>query len=835
MTRSVQILALAAGVAAAPPAQAEPPAPFEPSPRGFIRHWLVAGPHEARYAGPPGPEHRLRQEALDPATATPPATAALAGPGPFGLPWRFHDPGRNEFVEFSTFYKEPTVVNHWAFTEIVAPMAGEWPARLWAAGAADLWVNGRHLARLNVTRYRNPDFQPLALPLHRGRNRLCVRLQCLGIRDTRILFGLALADPAGVTVPMPGAAPIAQALRWLDTVRAPRPDGLAAAGPAPFAARVLPAAGEPSPWPAGSSNFIFAGARPAELAVETTVALEPPGAAATSVTLRRNLEIPANRPPPPPTSAPGDRRTAHLRYIAKAGVGDIPKAAWNAGILPLLARRLLGQATDQDAAAFAEAIAMVDARRDCADFLLAGLLRLELLRLANPAESAEIRRAALAFRYWSDEPGNDAMCFWSENHSLLFHGCQLLAGRLYPDEVFPNSGRTGREQAALALPRIRHWLETVEARGFEEFNSSTYMPITVAAMLNVVDFAGDPGLAKRMAAQVDRIFADLAQHAFAGGVVSPQGRVYRDVLFPEDAGTQALLAFATAAADCDLAGRRTGARTGDWVAFLASSPAYRPPANLAVKVAEPVSRTYRHADFQIILEKTPAYILASLAVPAVPRPGEQPENDLRPGGSGYQQHLWQATLGRGCHVFVNHPGGFFDGTLSRPGYWHGNGVLPRVRQQGNWLQAIHVIPDGRQTKPAITPEAWQWPSASSVRPFALHPVAFTHAHWPADAFDREERRGNWLFGQKGRGLIGLWCSEPLVPHDDVLTGRELRANGHVSAWLVVCGDLEREGTLEAFMAACQARGPAFDRGALTLAMTGATPTRWWERSEPMPE
>jgi hypothetical protein len=235
-----------------------------------------------------------------------------------------------------------------------------------------------------------------------------------------------------------------------------------------------------------------------------------------------------------------------------------------------------------------------------------------------------------------------------------------------------------------------------------------------------------------------------------------------------------------------------------------------------------------------VLEKTPVYLLTSLAVPATPRDGERPTNDLRPGGAGYQQHLWQATLGRDCHVFVNHPGGFFDGTKSRPGYWYGNGLLPRVRQRGNWLQAIHVIADGTKTEPEITPEVWQWPGPSTVRPFHLYPVAFTHAHWPTDAFDREERSGHWRFGQKGRGLIGLWCSEPLVPHDDMLTGRELRANGFASAWLVICGDLEQEGSLESFMAACEARSPVFDRSALVLSMKGEEPTRWWERPEPKP-
>lgn len=799
---------------------------FELSSLGSVRHWLVAGPHKTLYDGPPGPDHVRRRDALDYSTAIPPAAAALGEPGPFGSVWTFHDPGRNEFVEFSTFYREPTVVEYYAFTEIDAPGSGEWTGRLWVAGAVDLWVNGDHLTRLNVTRYRNPDSQPVTLPLKKGLNRLCVRLQCLGLRDTRILFGLWLDQPAGVTVVMPKAARIAEASRWIDTVRALRPDGLDSTEAAPFAARVVSVDGPPVTWPAGASTFAFAGDRPATFNVETSV---------DGVVLQRILEIPGNRPPVAPVE--GDRRTAQLDRVALAGIDGQTPAAWNAAILPVLARRLLGRTAGEDAAAFAAAINEVDQRRDCGDFALAGLLRLELLGLATPKESAEIRRAALAFRYWMDEPGTDAMCFDSENHTLLFRGCQLIAGQLYPEDIFGNSGRTGREQAALALPPIRKWLDHIEARGFEEFNSSTYMPITIAAMLNVVDFSRDEELSTRMSAQIDRIYRDLARHEFDGAVISPQGRVYRDVLHPDKGGTQTLLAYATDATDVDLpksrAGRDRG--TGDWIVFPASSPRYHPPKDLAAKISEPVSRTDRHADFQIVLEKTPAYILTSLAVPAIPRPGEHPQIDLRPGGAGYQQHLWQATIGPDCHVFVNHPGCFMDWEkTSRPGYWYGNGLLPRVRQEGNWLQAIYVIPDGTKTEPKITPSSWEWPGPSTARPFDLYPVAFTHVYWPSDAFDRQERRGHWIFGQKGRGLVGLWCSEPLVPHDDVMTGRELRANGHASAWLVVCGDTETDGSLEKFMTACEARAPSFDRERFILSMQGATPTRWWERSEPMP-
>jgi hypothetical protein len=650
-----------------------------------------------------------------------------------------------------------------------------------------------------------------------------VRLQCVGIRDTRILFGLALSEPRGVKVVLPGAAGVAAAAGWLDSVRGDGNQGLIATGPAPEGVRVTLSGDRVQDWPAGESRLAFA--------EEGTVAAEVAVRAGAGAELRRAFEFPANRPAAQPPH--GDRRAASLAFIAKAGVdGEVP-AAWNATALPLIARRLLGRTTANDARDFAAAVATIDARQDCADFALAALLRLEWLGLSTPAESAEIERAALGFRYWMDEPGSDAMCFDSENHTLLFRGCQLLAGLRYSGKKFGNSGRDAAEQARLALPRIREWVEKIEARGFEEFNSSTYMPITVAAMLNIIDFGGDAELSARLSAQVDRIYRDLARHSFGGGVISPQGRVYGDVLFPEETGTQAMLALASPAADVRLTGRRQHGK-GDWTVFPASARAWRPPADLDALIKAHASTVYRHADVQIVLEKTADYILTSLAVPAIPREGEHPDNDLRPGGAGYQQHLWQATLGRDCHVFVNHPGGTFDGTKSRPGYWYGNGILPRVRQRGNVLQTIHVIADGTWTQPEITPDTWQWPGASSVRAFEVHPIVFTHAHWPADAFDREVRRGGWIFGQKGGGLVGLWCSERLIPRNDVLTGRELRAESAASAWMAVCGSLAEDGSLEKFMAACEAREPAFDRAEFTMTVKGEPPLRWWERPEPMP-
>ncbi|MFW6163030.1 MAG: hypothetical protein ACODAJ_09690, partial [Planctomycetota bacterium] len=195
----------------------------------------------------------------------------------------------------------------------------------------------------------------------------------------------------------------------------------------------------------------------------------------------------------------------------------------------------------------------------------------------------------------------------------------------------------------------------------------------------------------------------------------------------------------------------------------------------------------------------------SLAVPASfdqdRDPGPAAPNArcrLRPGVAGYQQHLWHAALGRGCHVFVNHPGASTDLSKSRPGYWYGNGSVPRLHQQEAQLTEIFDIPDD-------------------------HPMPFTHAHWPADAFDEQEVSGHWAFGRRGEGGIALWCSQPLEPHDEVLTGRELRAWGRRVAWLCFVGRCARFGR---FIEGVREAAPTFEARARRVAVAGRTIIRW---------
>jgi hypothetical protein len=283
-------------------------------------------------------------------------------------------------------------------------------------------------------------------------------------------------------------------------------------------------------------------------------------------------------------------------------------------------------------------------------------------------------------------------------------------------------------------------------------------------------------------------------HAFDGVTVGPQGRVYRGVLNPEISGTQAMLVYASK--DAVLA-------NNDWLSFVGASQKYCLPKGIDALMQAAVSKKYRQASVEIQLEKTADFLLTSLQLPASFQKRQSKVDPpyatrgLMPGRQGYQQHLWHATLARDCHIFVNHPGASFDMSSSRPGFWYGNGVLPHTAQDGATVMQVYNIPD--------------W-----------HPIRFTHAYWPSDVFDEQVVDGPWAFGKKGNGCVALWCSASLVVCSEVITDRELRAEGQQVAWVGLCG----KGDLDAFAVSCRARQPGFDAASLTLSLDGNPTLRY---------
>ncbi|WKL01327.1 hypothetical protein Q0F98_32530 [Paenibacillus amylolyticus] len=100
-----------------------------------------------------------------------------------------------------------------------------------------------------------------------------------------------------------------------------------------------------------------------------------------------------------------------------------------------------------------------------------------------------VKASILGYRYWIDEPGDDVMWFFSENHALLFHTNELLAGQLFGDELFSNSGESGEVHRQKAEQRLALWFERFLDEGLAEWNSSAYIPIDAVGLLHIYEFA----------------------------------------------------------------------------------------------------------------------------------------------------------------------------------------------------------------------------------------------------------------------------------------------------------------------------------------------------------
>jgi hypothetical protein len=176
--------------------------------------------------------------------------------------------------------------------------------------------------------------------------------------------------------------------------------------------------------------------------------------------------------------------------------------------------------------------------------------------------------------------------------------------------------------------------------------------------------------------------------------------------------------------------------------------------------------------------KTPDYMLSSA-------------QDYHPGEKGVQQHVWQATFGPDAVVFVTHPPCLSEESSHRPGFWHGNVVLPRVAQWKDVLIAIHNLP------------ADDW-------------LGFTHAYFPAWAFDehllRQDAGGRaWAFARKGDGYLALTAAQGLefITRGDNAY-RELRSHGQHNVWLCHLGRAALDGEFPAFQSKILALDVALD-------------------------
>ena len=791
---------------------------------GYLTKFLIAGRVDSELRDDSRDNNQLRYErhlrgvaALHaPLDASSPVR--LGGASQLGAPWRYYYSYGNLFVDCSDFYLNPVRVELLAATRLEAARDLQVRARVWSCDALDVWVNGAPAAAIEKPVYKPIRSVDAILSLREGLNDLLIRLETLGVRDTSVAFALQLLDHRGeVSVVLPdeeGVRPCVEADRLLGTACLSG-SLLTFAAPLPQGSRIR--------YDTENPDF----RRRDESVVEedvsglATISLRDFAAFSVAVpagdtVLVREFERIGLRAPVFLHAAPEKNREEVLRRLG--AVASLTRGE-NDGfaLYPMLARYALGQRLESDLEEIRVTLRQIDRRMDCADFMTCGLLRLMKTYDLGAELLAAIRETMLGFRFWMNEEGFDGMCFWSENHSLMFFETAYFFGREYPDDVFVRSGKTGRELAAHARQNIGEWLDDVLGTGFDEFNSGTYGAITLAAMLNLVDFAEEE-LGEKARKACDKLLRMVAVHCFRDVVVSPQGRIYRDVLYPQRQSLQGLVQFLVPRAPYVF---------NEWIAALAKTR-YTPPADFEELMGRTGWQSYATSNARVDLYKTADYMLTSVQSPrrdGVTRawehrmqPGEEDTfrytkslnecfhgtMQFEPGVRGYQQNLWYASLDQDLTVFSNHPGQSCEAKSEvRPGYWYGNGVMPAMCQEKNVLALLYRLPKE-------------------------HPIRFIHLFWNEAGFDETARGGGWVFGRRGNGYLGVWCSEPLVPHDDNLFGCELRAygagaeDGDAIGLVCVCGSQAEDGGFAAFRSRCLGAAPALNGPQDELSCAGFT-------------
>jgi hypothetical protein len=236
--------------------------------------------------------------------------------------------------------------------------------------------------------------------------------------------------------------------------------------------------------------------------------------------------------------------------------------------------------------AFAASWEKLDGWKDTADFDLLYLLNLRLGYedlLATELVEA-IDRRILAFKYWYTDatPGVvDHRWYWSENHRIIFHTLELLAGQLFEDRTFAvpaedGTPLTGADHERRASEMIDAWIREKAAHGFSEWHSDVYYQKDLTPLLTLAEFVEDPLIAARATAMVDLVLFDLALHQVAGNVGVTHGRSYaKDKLRAADQDTfgavQVLFGTASSPASPDDAG----------AVLFARAQRYRMPSVLA--------------------------------------------------------------------------------------------------------------------------------------------------------------------------------------------------------------------------------------------------------------
>jgi hypothetical protein len=439
-----------------------------------------------------------------------------------------------------------------------------------------------------------------------------------------------------------------------------------------------------------------------------------------------------------------------------------------------IAKMVLGQWSKVDKSVLKKAFEHINQRHEGSIVELIGLIGVLLQFKRKPDFPKELRSEIednlLEYRYWEDEPGDDIMDFQTESRQLLFHTCEILAGQLFMDKTFKNSGQTGKWHREKGELLITKWLNDHGSFGWEDWDSPEGFEEELAGLSYLIDYASNYSVSELASVMMDKILFSLAVNSYNGSFGTTHGRT-------STAGLLSSRLEATSGITRLMWGMGNYNEHLFGTVSLAGMKKYDFPnliRNIATRSQNGLWDRERHGrssdqtgqatdpgKVNKVTYKTNDYILSSA-------------QDYNSFSKGNQEHIWQATLGPDSVVFVNHPACMSQDDAHIPNFWKGNAQLPRVVQWGDVLVSQYNLPD----------DDW---------------LGFTHAYFPTATFDEYVISGPWAFARKNNGYLALYSKLGLE-----LVGRgqsafrELRAYGKENIWICHMGQALLDGTFENF-------------------------------------
>ena len=785
-----------------------------PLQNGFVHNWLVAGPEAVIVApfhvvGPPADYRTFRAEVFRrffmPKAgigATPvergPLDAGRFSIGKYEGAWAYVACAEDHAVDHSAYHVACHYLRSWAYVELVSERQQNVTLALTTYGPADVWAGEKPIGRVEdpAGLGATAATKRFPLPLDAGVTPLLVRFENVGMGHITHAMSSRLLGVNGAAVDG-----VHVRLRTLieDVARRNAFEQLSAAA---FVERDVYAGTTPIVlrWPEGKRARCFAHVRLQTPDGRIFLAGDSLGEGGQTFSMGHAMQLPAG---PMQVRLMPDPNEVYLHHVRISRVlplwslgrqcytatpwGDLATrrnealgvaARMDDSPFAQVARMALGAWANVDSKAILNAIGRVQRREDASNMALLALLGMRYRFGDDPNFPAEVHEpleaCAVSYRYGRGEhdqsAGFDWLRFDGECHALVFHVCELLAGQLYGQRTFAD-GQTGAWHRARGERLVNQWIVEFGTRGMAAWNAPEAIEQAVAALTHLCDLAEADECFELATVALDKLFFVLAHNTWRGVWGVAGQRVSADVV-----KSGLLLPVAPL---CNLMwGMGIFNRHVAGVVSLACSTNYQMPAlfeQIGMQTPTVVWAREQHAAAEgtpanVVIYQTPDFMLSSV-------------QDYRARARGAEELAWRATLNAEATIFANHPGSSSESPSRKPGFWVGNGRLPRVAQWQDALLAIYHLGNSGDGGDDDGGDLFD----------------FTHAYFPTAILDEHALREGWAFGRVGDGYVALTNSQGLtMSAEGRYALRELRASGSRQCWVVQMGRAALDGDFAAF-------------------------------------